>query len=74
MAKKFTIRARLSVTLTDDQIWPDGDKPENPTTEDVAARIDDDGGFANVLNDWNLRDFIVATVAADGEKDAEVKL
>lgn len=34
--KKFRFCLHVDSTLTVDQIWPDGDAPENPTVEDVA--------------------------------------
>lgn len=43
-----------SVTLSIDEVWPDGGAPENPTAEDVAARMQEDGGFHRVVRDWNL--------------------
>jgi hypothetical protein len=72
--KKFVIRATMRVVIPAKDIWPDGDMPDNPTTKDVADRIDDDGGFSRVLDDWNLRDKLIAVVSADGEKDAGVTL
>lgn len=33
--KSFTIEIHMEESLTVDEIWPDGDAPENPTAEDV---------------------------------------
>ncbi|RKZ99308.1 MAG: hypothetical protein DRQ42_08030 [Gammaproteobacteria bacterium] len=44
------------IVLTADQIWPDGDGPDNPTAEDVLARIEADGGALTVLDGWFLDD------------------
>lgn len=38
--------------LSVEEIWPDGDAPENPTAQDVVDRMK--GGSIKVLRDWNL--------------------
>lgn len=35
-------------------VWPDGDAPENPTPEDVAAVMRAHGGFHGVISGWNV--------------------
>lgn len=41
--------------LTVSEIWPDGDAPENPTTEDVIARVKDScWSVRHLITDWNL--------------------
>lgn len=37
--KSFTIEIGDEASLTENEIWPDGDAPENPTTDDVIAQI-----------------------------------
>ena len=56
MTKQFRITYTIDVTLSENDIWPDGDAPENPTAEQVAALIRKEGGFPSVLVDWNLDD------------------
>ena len=41
-------------TLTVDEIWPDGDAPENPTAEDVMGEIRKCGSVSRCVIDWNL--------------------
>jgi hypothetical protein len=37
MKLTFTIEINISESFTVDDIWPDGDAPENPTADDVRA-------------------------------------
>lgn len=39
--------------LTIEEIWPNGDAPENPTAEDVAQEMRKDG-LHSVLSDWGI--------------------
>lgn len=59
-------RFRITITsdnvLTLDELWPDGDAPENPTADDVRARIRQHGGAREVLRDWNLDDELTLDV------------
>lgn len=66
MAKAFTISITGSVTLTPEQIWPDGDAPENPTVEDARARVES-WGAVHVVDflDDDRRAFRVDVVAAE---------
>jgi hypothetical protein len=58
---KFRFRLNVDSTLTIDQIWPDGDAPENPTVEDVA-RVTGQWDSAKIsvremcelVDEWNL--------------------
>lgn len=52
----FTLSLDITVDLDLDDLWPDGNAPENPTTDDVRELIRRDGGAHRVLNDWNLVD------------------
>ena len=56
MTKKFTVCYTLEVTLSIEDLWPDGDAPDNPTEEDVEALIESDGGFPQIIDDWSLDD------------------
>jgi len=54
MKKAFEIEVRCISTLEIDELWPDGDAPENPTTRDVEILIEQYGGILTVLRDWGL--------------------
>lgn len=41
-------------TLSVDEIWPDGDAPENPTRDDVIAVMQKSGSAYRLAQDWNL--------------------
>jgi hypothetical protein len=55
MLVTFTI-SFPSITLSVSDIWPDGDAPDDPTAEDVAALMEKCGGLHGVLYDWCLLD------------------
>lgn len=55
MGKKFVISIIVDETLGIDQLWPDGDAPENPTAEDVICLIEECGGAVEIIRDWNLQ-------------------
>jgi len=53
----FTVHVEgPSFELNTDEIWPDGDAPENPTAEDVAKAMRDycKGDMFLLISDWNL--------------------
>lgn len=52
--KTFGIEINIYNKLTEKELWPDGDGPENPTEEDVKKLIEKHGGIANIIKDWNL--------------------
>ena len=52
--KRFQIIYIMDVTLDEDELWPDGDAPENPTADDVRELIEAEGGIVQVIDDWNL--------------------
>lgn len=54
MGKKFVISITVDEDLDIEQLWPDGDAPENPTAEDVLLLIEDCGGL-DIIKEWNLR-------------------
>ena len=69
--KVFNFSIQADINLTVEQIWPDGDAPENPTVDDVLAVIKHNGGKDRILRDWSLMDDLDLTVS-DGKdrKDA----
>jgi hypothetical protein len=42
------------IILNEDEIWPDGDAPENPSAMHVKRTIEEAGPLSKVLHDWNL--------------------
>lgn len=71
MPKKFTICYTIEATLAVEDLWPDGDAPDNPTEEDVEALIESDGGFPKIIDDWNLQDDGEYSVLVDDEDDGD---
>lgn len=68
--KTFSIRIPSDFDLTVDEIWPDGDAPENPTPEDVKKVIEKCGGILTVIRDWDLlsnKDYEVKDVTLSTE-------
>lgn len=53
MSKTFLIELNVQADLTIEDIWPDGDAPENPTKEDVQAVLDEVGTDA-LIKEWML--------------------
>lgn len=62
--RKISIGIELHVTLTEDQIWPDGDAPEEVTEDAVreviiqsvvprTRRLNGDA-IVDLIRDWNL--------------------
>lgn len=51
---RFEFSLECSVSLTVEQVWPDGDAPASPTAEDVAAVVRAAGGVREVLREWGL--------------------
>lgn len=54
VAKKFRIDIDGSFTLSVDQLWPDGDWPDEPTEDDVLALIEKEGGANCIIAEWDL--------------------
>jgi hypothetical protein len=70
--------------LSIDDIWPDGDAPENPTAEDVIEAMREYGSPRTVACEWDLLDELTIHVGSKhwtaaeisrlrAEKDAEIK-
>lgn len=51
---KVTISLELRAELTVDDLWPDGDWPDEITAEAVQKLIEKAGGDAEAIRDWNL--------------------
>lgn len=62
---QFTISINGEVELTPEEIWPDGDAPENPTVEDVLEQMQKSGTKENFMSSWNLGDDIDITVSGN---------
>lgn len=72
----FTFEFSGAVTLSVDEIWPDGDAPENPTLQDVLKQINETGNFGSsvsiLLNDWGLEEHLLITIRDRTGKSTEV--
>lgn len=55
-AMRFLVTFEGSVPLTVEQVWPDGDAPENPTADDVVDVMRTYGRPTRVIEDWCLDD------------------
>lgn len=63
--RSFNIAITAEWDLSEDEIWPDGDGPENPTTADVIAELTKIRPQRRALHDWNLDEY---EVTVDGEE------
>jgi hypothetical protein len=54
MSVVFQFELSADVTLEVEDIWPDGDAPENPTVDEVLEVIRKCGGVRTVIRDWDL--------------------
>jgi hypothetical protein len=61
MSEDFHITIEGDWVLARDQIWPDGDGPENPTVDDVRAVLPDNVSL--LISEWNLRPDVDVWVA-----------
>lgn len=52
--KRFQILYTVNETLSADDLWPDGDMPENPTADDVRKLVRKAGGIVRVIDSWGL--------------------
>ncbi len=52
--RRFQITITADHDLAIDEIWPDGDAPENPTVDDVKRRIQECGGARGLWRDWGF--------------------
>lgn len=65
----FSISADVSLEVED--IWPDGDAPENPTVDDVVKVIEQCGGKMRVIEDWDLDDDLMLDIS-DGKTSRNI--
>ncbi|MCK4260344.1 MAG: hypothetical protein KAX49_15310 [Halanaerobiales bacterium] len=56
--ERFEFSFGGSVALTKEEIWPDGNMPKKPTSEDVVKTIGKYNSIGRFLKDWNLEDCI----------------
>ena len=63
--KMFHFEIRYDVSFSVDEIWPDGDAPEDPTLDDVMAVLKQCGGKRVVLRDWSMDDDLQLYVSDD---------
>lgn len=61
--KTFCLRYDIDVTMTVEELWPDGDAPAEPTVADVEALIKSCGGWRRIINDWDLDDGVAGHVS-----------
>ncbi len=52
--KTFQFEWGGTAALTVEEIWPDGDAPENPTVDDVLAQVRKAGSLWQLASEWNL--------------------
>lgn len=60
--------------MSREEMWPDGDAPENPTAEDVADVIRRCGGLRSVVSDWDLLYDARVTVRSNPGGGAETSM
>lgn len=58
----FLVTISDYIEMTVEDIWPDGDGPENPTDEDVATAMREYGSKQRVLRDWELLNDVTVSV------------
>ncbi len=56
MSKRFIFSVQVDHILSVDEIWPDGDAPENPTAEDVKSVFLNSShcSIGTMLDCWNI--------------------
>lgn len=67
--RKFVIVYEIAANIEPSQLWPDGNGPGDPTSEDIKQEIENHGGVTRVIEKWNLEDlahYEVYEVAPDG--------
>jgi hypothetical protein len=66
--KTFTIFIETSADLTVQDIWPDGDAPEDPQPEDVMDKLKAAGygSFWRGALEWNLDSDERVSISEDG--------
>lgn len=54
MSKLFTVSISFDYDFSIDELWPNGDAPENPTVQDVVDLINKCGGVSKIICDWDI--------------------
>lgn len=67
MNKHFNIRVYFDDEFSADELWPDGDAPENPTVKDVEVLINQCGGLRQVIHDWDMDCYLDCTITDGNE-------
>jgi len=68
---KFYIDFNGSFELDEDEIWPDGDAPPQPTAADVIKAMKQCGSKAGLIDEWSFADdLIIGICTADGDDRA----
>jgi len=63
----FFVTVDLDITMDVNEIWPDGDAPENPTVKDVVNVMEECSySPINLLSEWSLDRYLTITVT-DGK-------
>lgn len=62
--RTFHIEWGGEADLLIEEIWPDGDAPENPTRDDVIAVMQKSRSVSRLCSDWNLK---IEGVEVDGK-------
>ena len=52
--ERFNFHISYSVELNEEEIYPDGDGPDNPTVQDVLQILRDYKNDAEIVEDWCL--------------------
>lgn len=58
MSKSFCISVGDEAFLTVDEIWPDGNAPDDPTPEDVIRQIKETSSRHNFATDWGFQQHV----------------
>jgi hypothetical protein len=67
----FNLHFRGTVRLSEDQIWPDGDGPENPRSKDITNLIENTySNMGDLITDWSLEKEIHCIISSS-ESDVE---
>lgn len=70
---RFLVSMEADCYLAVEDIWPDGDAPENPTPADVKAVMEKCGRKVRVLDEWELlHDLKVEVCDRRGRERVEV--
>lgn len=70
-APMFHFSISYDVSYSVEEIWPDGDAPENPTLDDVMKVIEKCGGKRRILDDWSMVNDLDLEVS-DGKTSKDV--